>query len=561
MGKNQHSKDRMFITASEHKYLYGGKKEEIRRAYRRLPFDCCSITLKPFENPVCSREGHLFDIEAVIPYVKEHNMNPVTGTPLAVKDLIKLRFHKNAQGEYFCPVTYKVFTNSTKIAAVATSGNVYAYEALEELNIKPKNWTDLVSGEAFKRKDIIVLQDPTDLSGREIENFEHFRKAKEAETKANPTPDAQSNIRVTSATSRILQEMEAAKQRKRQREEEIRRGEAERTAQEKIIAAVSHSTKPAAPTPADGASKLQYSKFTAGECSRSFTSTEMDPTTRNAPAVASEEEQLETRWTEVRKLKKKGYVRLTTTMGVLNLELDCDMVPRTCDNFLGLCEKGYYDNVEFHRIIRGFMMQGGDPTGTGRGGESVWGKAFRDEFDSRLRHTDRGVLSMANSGTNTNGSQFFITFKECTYLDNKHSVFGRVVGGVDVLDAIEGVATDKTDRPYDRIVIRAVQVFENPFKQYEEAVALGTTVLELKRKEEAPVVKGTVVKVGNEWVAYDGVVDIVHLPKMDAGAAPGSVGKYLPQLPVAPRKKAEEPPAPKKAKLPTKTTFANFDGW
>ncbi|EQC26258.1 hypothetical protein SDRG_15919 [Saprolegnia diclina VS20] len=561
MGKNQHSKDRMFITASEHKYLYGGKKEEVRRAYRRLPFDCCSISLKPFENPVCTREGHLFDIEAVIPYVKEHNINPVTGQPLAVKDLIKLRFHKNASGEYFCPVTYKVFTNSTKIAAVATSGNVYAYEAIDELNIKAKNWTDLVSGEAFKRKDILILQDPTDFSGREIENFEHFRKAKEAETKANPTPEMLNNIRVTSATSRILQEMEASKQKKRQREDELRRGEAERTAEEKIIADVSHSTKPVPVVDGDGG-KLQYSRFTAGECSRSFTSTELGPTTRNAQAVASEMEVLEARWAEVRQLKKKGYVRLTTTLGVLNLEIDVDMVPRTSDNFLSLCEKGYYDNTEFHRIIPGFMMQGGDPTGTGRGGESIWGKPFRDEYDSRLRHTERGLLSMANSGVNTNGSQFFITFKDCTYLDNKHSIFGRVVGGIEVLDAIEAVATDKSDRPYDRILVTSVHVFENPFKMYDTAAALGTTVLELKRKEEAPVVKGTVVKVGDEWVAYDGVVDVVALPKIDPSAAPGGVGKYLPKAPVAARKKPDtEPPVAKKAKRPATTTFSNFDGW
>ncbi|OQR89157.1 peptidylprolyl isomerase, partial [Thraustotheca clavata] len=197
---------------------------------------------------------------------------------------------------------------------------------------------------------------------------------------------------------------------------------------------------------------------------------------------------------------------------------DVDIVPRTADNFLSLCEKGYYNNVEFHRIVSGFMMQGGDPTGTGRGGESIWGKPFLDEFDSRLRHTERGLLSMANSGPNTNNSQFFITFKECTYLDNKHSIFGRVVGGIDILDEIEVVSTDKQDRPYDRIVIRSVEVFENPFKQYDAALELGTTVEELKRKNEAPKVKGTVIKVGNDWVAYDGVVD-VKVPNLDVSAS------------------------------------------
>ena len=112
-------------------------------------------------------------------------------------------------------------------------------------------------------------------------------------------------------------------------------------------------------------------------------------------------------------MKKKGYVQLTTNVGDINLEvyptldsirkvhvvqLDCDFVPQTCDNFVSLCEKDYYRGTIFHRVIKGFMMQGGDPTGTGTGGESVWGKKFPDEPDSRLNHDTRGVLSMANSG-------------------------------------------------------------------------------------------------------------------------------------------------------------------
>ncbi|CAK4659085.1 hypothetical protein LEN26_005537 [Aphanomyces euteiches] len=563
MGKNQHSKDRMFITASEHKYLYGGKKEEIKRVYRRLAFDCCAITLRPFKNPVCTREGHLFDIEAIIPYVKDHGINPVTGQPLAIKDLIKLHIHKNLEGEYACPITYRPFTASTKIAAVATSGNVYAYDALEELNIKAKNWTDLVTGEEFKRKDIIILQDPANLAAREIDNFEHFRRAKENEQKQAQS-DEHKTIRVTAATSRIFQEMEATKAAKRKREEEIKSKQAQQTEQEKIIASVSHSNTAAEET---SSGKLQYSKFTDGKMSRSFTSTMLDPSTRSQAAIASEDEVLETRWANVKKLKKKGYVRLNTNFGAINLEVDCDMVPRTCDNFLGLCAKGYYNGTIFHRIIRGFMMQGGDPSGTGTGGESIWGKSFKDEFDSRLLHKERGVLSMANAGPNTNNSQFFITFKECHYLDNKHSVFGRVVGGLEILDEIEAVSTDKNDRPYSKVQIQNVQVFENPFAQYEEAEAQGITVDEVKRKEAASVVQGTVIKVGDDWIAYDGVMDApaVALPSNPEPSGAG-VGKYL-QLPAKKEMKSaavattDEAPVYKKAKVPAKTTFSNFDNW
>lgn len=106
-------------------------------------------------------------------------------------------------------------------------------------------------------------------------------------------------------------------------------------------------------------------------------------------------------------------MQIQTTLGNLNLEIHSDFVPQTAENFLGLCEKGYYDGVKFHRLIPGFMVQGGDPGGDGRGGESLWGAPFRDEFDSRLVHAGRGVLSMANSGKNSNRSQFFVTFKGC----------------------------------------------------------------------------------------------------------------------------------------------------
>jgi peptidyl-prolyl cis-trans isomerase-like protein 2 len=106
-----------------------------------------------------------------------------------------------------------------------------------------------------------------------------------------------------------------------------------------------------------------------------------------------------------------------------------------------LCKKNYYNNTKFHRLVPKFVLQGGDPTNTGAGGDSAFeGKPFRDEFDMRITHAHRGILSMANSGPNTNGSQFFLTLNETKHLDLKHTVFGRVVGGAAVLDAIEAVS-------------------------------------------------------------------------------------------------------------------------
>ncbi|GBO31436.1 Peptidyl-prolyl cis-trans isomerase-like 2, partial [Araneus ventricosus] len=123
------------------------------------------------------------------------------------------------------------------------------------------------------------------------------------------------------------------------------------------------------------------------------------------------------------------------------------MTPKTCENFIKLSKSGYYENTIFHRSIKNFMIQGGDPTGTGSGGESAWKKLFKDEFKPNLSHQGRGILSMANSGPNTNKSQFFITFRSCQHLDKKHSIFGRVVGGLDTLSKMEKIETDKDDKP------------------------------------------------------------------------------------------------------------------
>jgi cyclophilin family peptidyl-prolyl cis-trans isomerase len=124
---------------------------------------------------------------------------------------------------------------------------------------------------------------------------------------------------------------------------------------------------------------------------------------------------------------------IQTDDGDIVLQLFADKTPKTVNNFVFLAREGFYDGVIFHRVIENFMVQGGDPTGTGRGGP---GYSFADEFHPELRHDGPGVLSMANAGPNTNGSQFFITHVATPWLDGKHSVFGRVIGGLDVLMAI-----------------------------------------------------------------------------------------------------------------------------
>jgi cyclophilin family peptidyl-prolyl cis-trans isomerase len=140
-------------------------------------------------------------------------------------------------------------------------------------------------------------------------------------------------------------------------------------------------------------------------------------------------------------------ILFSTNLGDITLELYPEYAPKAVENLLWLAKSGYYDGVIFHRVIRDFMIQGWDPTGTGRGGNSLWKQTFEDEFTYELTH-ERGVISMANAGRNTNGSQFFIvTAKDASFLDRKHTIFGRVISGMETVDDIENLPTDNNDKP------------------------------------------------------------------------------------------------------------------
>ncbi len=153
------------------------------------------------------------------------------------------------------------------------------------------------------------------------------------------------------------------------------------------------------------------------------------------------------------------FAVIETNMGTIEIELFEKAAPKTVKNFIGHSENGYYNGVVFHRVIDDFMIQGGDPTGTGRGGESIYGEPFEDEIVDTLRHTGAGILSMANRGPNTNGSQFFITLVATPWLDGKHTVFGKVVKGLDVVKAIGKVKTSKpADRPLTDVVMQKVTI-------------------------------------------------------------------------------------------------------
>ena len=156
-------------------------------------------------------------------------------------------------------------------------------------------------------------------------------------------------------------------------------------------------------------------------------------------------------------------VTLLTTHGDLKLELFCQACPKTTYNFLALCASNAYTSSPFHRLIPNFMIQGGSPaSGSPKDSPSIYGETFDDEIKPSLRHHGRGVLSMANKGPATNGSQFFVTFAAAPHLDGKNTVFGRVLEGWDVLDKMEGVEVDRKGRPVGGIRIEGVKVHANP---------------------------------------------------------------------------------------------------
>ena len=170
----------------------------------------------------------------------------------------------------------------------------------------------------------------------------------------------------------------------------------------------------------------------------------------SAPALADEETQPQTP-------AKRPVAVFNTSMGTFKIELYSDLAPNTVNNFIALSSNNFYDGVIFHRVIDQFMIQGGDPTGTGMGGP---GYAIPDEFGEGLKHDSKGILSMANAGPNTGGSQFFITLVPTPWLDGHHAIFGHVIDGMDIVEAIGHVKTNKRDKPLEDVVINSITIEE-----------------------------------------------------------------------------------------------------
>ncbi|KAF6238256.1 hypothetical protein HO173_003536 [Letharia columbiana] len=519
MGKGT---DKLYIThsewASEDAYSASAgsglsKSNAPDNTFKRLPFNFCALSLQPFKSPVCTSDGTTFDVDNILTWLSKHGTNPVSGQPLKATDLLKLHFLKNDEGEMVDPVTYKVFTDNTHIVAVGTTGNVYAWDTVERLNVKAKMWRDLLSDVEFGRKDIITLQDPLNVKGRNLSEFKYLQEGVNTLTEEQQRErSAGVNKSALGSAASVLKEKDTAAPAQSQIGKYLHQ-QPSSTSPSTSLAKTSSSNGTAKSQALHTSKAIPYNaaQHTTGQAAASFTSTGLTPHTGGDLALLSDEEYM----LKPRRVKKPGYARISTNYGDINLELLPEFAPKAVWNFTQLSKKGYYNGVVFHRNIRNFMLQGGDPTGTGKGGGSVWNKNFADEFDGPLSHDARGVVSMANKGKNTNGSQFFITYRPCKHLDRKHTIFARVVGGMETLSAIENVEVSETDkRPLEAVRMEEVAVFVDPFEEF------WTAKRERDREAEA---REEVRKAGgreDERVTWTG-------KRLRGPDATGGVGKYM----------------------------------
>lgn len=240
-----------------------------------------------------------------------------------------------------------------------------------------------------------------------------------------------------------------------------------------------------------------------------------------------------------------GKVLLTTTAGEIEVELWSKEAPLACRNFVQLCLEGYYDGTVFHRVIPGFIAQGGDPLGTGEGGESIYGKPFKDEFHSRLRFVRRGLVACANSGPNDNGSQFFFSLGECKELHNKHTIFGKVAGDTLYnLPRFEEGEIDKDDRPVYPQKISKTEVLVNPFTDIvpREAIANEIPKEDRKKKKKKGVKNFSLLSFGGEAEEEEALVITATREMGSAGGTEPSLlnPEEVDMIPPAEREGAKE---------------------
>jgi len=497
MAKGRHAKDKLYLTPNERKETgqgFQGKKEYGRMHF--LTFDSCSLGMQPAQQPVISNDGYLFDFKNIQEFAKKYGKNPITGNSLKLNELRPVRFTRNKDNNIICPVTERVFTPHSHIVINLKSGYVFSNEAIDEVCRSLNLWEDPVTTEPFSRlTDLIDLQNPNE-PPRQIdsniffENRELLKRAydnqkedvdcaKAIENNNGKEAHSDKDSPVVLPTTDISTPEEAAAPKPSTKDAPSVNLDAQGLRVKEMIdnlkadgLVASHKklnlSRRVIKPPEDPGKSVKSAYHSTGALAQSLTSTAADFTANNEMRTLTDIEVRTRIYLEVRKSKKKGYVRIVTSHGNLSLLLHCDLAPLACHSFLLHAESGYYNDLDIFRIIPRFIFQTGDPKNTGMGGKSAFigGEPFKDEFDVTLNHIGPGVVGMANNGPGTNGSQFYITLASAPHLDKAHTVFGKVVGGKHILTRIENVK-QTGGVPSEPPKIVEIEVFQNPFKDTE----------------------------------------------------------------------------------------------
>eukprot|EP01061_Rhynchopus_euleeides_P024472 TRINITY_DN3942_c0_g1_i1.p1 TRINITY_DN3942_c0_g1~~TRINITY_DN3942_c0_g1_i1.p1 ORF type:complete len:565 (+),score=257.89 TRINITY_DN3942_c0_g1_i1:41-1735(+) len=528
------TKDQPFVRARE---VEGGVGDTHnpgdgpRGSHQLLPYDYCALTFMPIDDGVFLENGLCFERDALLKYIRDHSKNPIDGSELTEGKVYPLKLRKNDAGNYFCPVSEKEFSIHSHIVAIRTTGNVYMHDIVDQLNIKAKDYTDLVFGTPFKRTDIIVLQDPKTMwDKRNAAKFYHTKSADAQKAQLQALRLKEDNMRTSTAVGDKAGDLDPS-------DPEYAR---DLRARQAIARDIENNARFAA----------------AG-----FTSTGKTPYAKDEQKTLTQDQVVEEKvFEEFRSMcaapgserHHDATVELDTSLGVIQMKVHCGVCPKTAYNFLALAERDYYSGTVFHRVVRDFVMQGGDPTGTGTGGTSCWGGTFGDEIFGRFKHDKKGIVSMANSGRDSNGSQFFITLAPAPFLDGKHTVFGMVTAGLDVLDKANSTPTDPgTECPSTPIVLKGVRVLQSPFTALRERFA--DEVDPVKRAQRAAAEKKRHEDGQQRGSWFSG--QQTPLPNQESTA----VGKYL-TLPAGDKKGKKEKKDKKEKKKRKRDDEAETDG-
>jgi peptidyl-prolyl cis-trans isomerase-like 2 len=430
MGKHRHTKDRLFVTQTEHQTEWGGKKAPAQAPLPRLAFGFCPLSLQPYTDPVCTPEGSVFDVLSVVPFVKRFGKNPVTGSPLRLDQLFKLTMMKDQDDNYICPISKKVLTDSTKVVAIRASGMVYAASTVEELNKKPKFFCDLMTGQKFSPAEIIVIQDPMDVKSRMMENFDYVRNNLQVnDDDSEAEEDNQPNVDHTALGKRILSMAEE---------------------KSKVYAMEQAAKAAAVPkrvfVPLDQEISVEdfiaerrelkdwrHEKEGTGRLASSVTSSYMKLSTSEEKRPMTELEMLQHIWMEVKKNHGKGYAQIITNIGEMNVLLFTDQAARTCFSFMDLAYKSKFKGLKFRSLIPGTLLSVGS--------NAITDKTMFETLDKseKLLHKRPGLLTVNTMGSL---STFGFTLSESEVLDRTNTIFGEIKHNFNLIDLVDasGVA-------------------------------------------------------------------------------------------------------------------------